>query len=305
MARYVVSLGGNALGNNAEEQKKALVKVAEAITDLIINNNEVAIVHGNGPQVGMINLAFETSKETPNMPFPECGAMSEGYIGYHIQNALYNSLKEKGVNKTVCTVVTQVLVDSNDPLFLNPSKPIGSFYNKEEAEKITKEKGYIMKEDAGRGYRRVVPSPLPVDIVEKESIKALLNNGQVVICAGGGGIPVINKDNKLEGVAAVIDKDYASSKLADLINADYLMILTAVDSVSINFRKPDEKKLENVSIKELEQYLKEGHFAKGSMYPKVEASINFVKSGKNKTAIIASLDNAKEAFKLKAGTIVK
>ncbi len=305
MARYVVSLGGNALGNNAEEQKKALIKVAEAITDLIINNNEVAIVHGNGPQVGMINLAFETSKETPNMPFPECGAMSEGYIGYHIQNALYNSLKEKGVNKTVCTVVTQVLVDPNDPLFLNPSKPIGSFYSKEEAEKIAEEKGYIMKEDAGRGYRRVVPSPLPVDIIEKESIKALLNNGQVVICAGGGGVPVINKDNRLEGVAAVIDKDYASSKLADLINADYLVILTAVDSVSINFRKPDEKKLENVSIKELEQYLKEGHFAKGSMYPKVEASINFVKSGKNKTAIIASLDNAKEAFKLKAGTIIK
>lgn len=305
MARYVVSLGGNALGNNAEEQKKALIKVAEAITDLIINNNEVAIVHGNGPQVGMINLAFETSKETPNMPFPECGAMSEGYIGYHIQNALYNSLKEKGVNKTVCTVVTQVLVDPKDPLFQNPSKPIGSFYSKEEAEKIALEKSYIMKEDAGRGYRRVVPSPLPVDIIEKESIKTLLNNGQIVICAGGGGVPVIKKDNKLEGVAAVIDKDYASSKLADLINADYLVILTAVDNVSINFRKPDEKKLENVSVKELEQYLKEGHFAKGSMYPKVEASINFVKSGKNKTAIIASLDNAKEAFKLKAGTIIK
>ena len=305
MARYVVSLGGNALGNNAEEQKKALIKVAEAITDLIIDNNEVAIVHGNGPQVGMINLAFETSKETPNMPFPECGAMSEGYIGYHIQNALYNSLNNKNISKTVCTVVTQVLVDPQDPLFQNPSKPIGSFYSKEEAEKIALEKGYIMKEDAGRGYRRVVPSPLPVDIIEKESIKTLLNNGQIVICAGGGGVPVIKKDNKLEGVAAVIDKDYASSKLADLINADYLVILTAVDNVSINFRKPDEKKLENVSVKELEQYLKEGHFAKGSMYPKVEASINFVKSGKNKTAIIASLDNAKEAFKLKAGTIIK
>ncbi len=305
MAKYVVSLGGNALGNNSEEQKQALVKVAEAISDLIIANNEVAIVHGNGPQVGMINLAFETSKETPNMPFPECGAMSEGYIGYHIQNALYNCLKQKGINKGVSTIVSQVLVDPNDPLFQNPSKPIGSFYSKEEAEKIAKEKGYIMKEDAGRGYRRVVPSPLPIDIIEKESIKTLLNNGQVVICAGGGGVPVINKDNRLEGVAAVIDKDYASSKLADLINADYLVILTAVDSVSINFRKPDEKKLENVSIKELEQYLKEGHFAKGSMYPKVEASINFVKSGKNKTAIIASLDNAKEAFKLKAGTIIK
>ena len=305
MARYVVSLGGNALGNNSEEQKKALIKVADAIVDLIIENNEVAIVHGNGPQVGMINLAFETSKETPNMPFPECGAMSEGYIGYHIQNALYNALNAKGVNKTVATIVTQVLVDKNDPLFQNPSKPIGSFYSKEEAEKISKEKGYVMKEDAGRGYRRVVASPLPIDIIEKESIKSLMKDGQVVICAGGGGIPVIKDGNKLEGVAAVIDKDYASSKLADLINADYLVILTAVNNASINFNKENEKKLENVSVKEMEQYLNEGHFAKGSMYPKVQACLNFVKSGNHKTAIIASLANAKNAFKEKAGTIIK
>ena len=305
MAKYVVSLGGNALGNNSEEQKQALIKVVEAISDLIISGHEVAIVHGNGPQVGMINLAFETSKETPNMPFPECGAMSEGYIGYHIQNALYNCLKQKGINKTVCTVISQVLVDPNDPLFQNPSKPIGSFYSKEEADRIAKEKGYIMKEDAGRGYRRVVPSPLPIDIIEKESIKTLLNNGQVVICAGGGGIPVIQKDNKLEGVAAVIDKDYASAKLADLIDADYLVILTAVDNVYINYKKEDQKKLTNVNKDELEKYLQEGHFAKGSMYPKVQASLNFVKSGPNKIAVIASLDNAKEAFKLKAGTIIK
>ena len=305
MAKYVVSLGGNALGNNGEEQKKALIKVAEAITDLIIDNNEVAIVHGNGPQVGMINLAFETSKETPNMPFPECGAMSEGYIGYHIQNALYNSLHNKKINKTVTTVITQVLVDLEDPLFLNPSKPIGSFYSKEEAEKITLEKGYVMKEDAGRGYRRVVPSPLPIDIIEKAAIKSLMNDGHVVICAGGGGIPVIKRDNKLEGVAAVIDKDYASSKLADLIDADYLVILTAVDNVCVNFKKDNEKKLENISVNELEKYLLEGHFAKGSMYPKVQACLNFVKSGKNKIAIIASLDNAKEAFKEKAGTIIR
>ena len=305
MARYVVSLGGNALGNNAEEQKKALVDVADAISELIKDNHEVAIVHGNGPQVGMINLAFETSKETPNMPFPECGAMSEGYIGYHIQNALYNSFKEKGINKTVSTIVTQVLVNQNDPLFLNPSKPIGSFYSKEEAEKIAQEKGYVMKEDAGRGYRRVVPSPLPIDIIEKDAIKALMKDGQIVICVGGGGIPVISKGNKLEGVAAVIDKDYASSKLAELINADYLVILTAVDNVYINFRKENEKKLENVSTKEMEHYVEENHFAKGSMFPKVQASINFVKSDTNKVAVIASLDNAKEAFKLKAGTIIK
>lgn len=304
MAKYVVSLGGNALGNNPQEQKQALIKVAEAITDLIMDGNEVAIVHGNGPQVGMINLAFETSKETPNMPFPECGAMSEGYIGYHIQNALYNSFKENNINKSVVTLITQVLVDPKDPLFLHPSKPIGSFYTKEQAEQINKEKGYIMKEDAGRGYRRVVPSPLPIDIIEKESIKSLLDNGQVVICAGGGGIPVIKQDNKLEGVAAVIDKDYASAKLAELINADYLVILTAVDNVCLNYGKENEVILKDVKRDDLAKYLEEGHFAKGSMYPKVQAVLNFLKN-KNKVAVIASLDNAKDAFKLKAGTIVR
>ena len=304
MAKYVVSLGGNALGNNPEEQKQALIKVADAISDLVKDGHEVAIVHGNGPQVGMINLAFETSKETPNMPFPECGAMSEGYIGYHIQNALYNAFKEKGINKTVSTVITQVLVDPQDPLFQNPSKPIGSFCSKEEAALIGKEKGYIMKEDAGRGYRRVVPSPLPIDIIEKETIKTLLDNGQVVICAGGGGIPVIQKENRLEGVAAVIDKDYASAKLAELINAAYLVILTAVDYVSINYKKEDEMILTNVNQEMMERYLEQGHFAKGSMYPKVQAVLNFLKSS-NGTAVIASLKNAKEAFKLKVGTIIK
>ena len=304
MAKYVVSLGGNALGNNPSEQKQALIKVAEAITGLIMDDNEVAIVHGNGPQVGMINLAFETSKETPNMPFPECGAMSEGYIGYHIQNALYNSFKQNNINKSVVTLITQVQVDPCDPLFLYPSKPIGSFYTKEQAEQINKEKGYIMKEDAGRGYRRVVPSPLPIDIIEKESIKVLLDNGQVVICAGGGGIPVIKQDNKLEGVAAVIDKDYASAKLASLIDADYLVILTAVNNVCLNYKQENEVVLKDVKKGDLAKYLEEGHFAKGSMYPKVQAVLNFLKDN-NKVAVIASLDNAKDAFKLKAGTIIK
>lgn len=304
MAKYVVSLGGNALGNNPSEQKQALIKVAEAITGLIMDDNEVAIVHGNGPQVGMINLAFETSKETPNMPFPECGAMSEGYIGYHIQNALYNSFKQNNINKSVVTLITQVQVDPCDPLFLHPSKPIGSFYTKEQAEQLNKEKGYIMKEDAGRGYRRVVPSPLPIDIIEKESIKTLLDNGQVVVCAGGGGIPVIKKDNKLEGVAAVIDKDYASAKLAELIDADYLVILTAVNNVCLNYKQENEVVLKDVKKGDLAKYLEEGHFAKGSMYPKVQAVLNFLKDN-NKTAVIASLDNAKDAFKLKAGTIIK
>ena len=303
MAKYVVSLGGNALGNNPSEQKQALIKVADAISDLVKDGHEVAIVHGNGPQVGMINLAFETSKETPNMPFPECGAMSEGYIGYHIQNALYNCFKEKSINKTVSTVITQVLVDENDPLLQSPSKPIGSFYTKEEAEKIAKDKGYVMKEDAGRGYRRVVPSPLPIDIIEKESIETLLNNGQVVICAGGGGIPVIQKDGKLEGIAAVIDKDYASSKLAELIDADYLVILTAVDYACLNYNTESEVVITDIDKETLNKYLDDGHFSKGSMYPKVQAAINFV--DKKKVAVIASLNNAKEAFKLKSGTIIR
>ncbi len=305
MAKYVVSLGGNALGNNAQEQKQALIKVAEAISDLIIANHQVAIVHGNGPQVGMINLAFETSKETPNMPFPECGAMSEGYIGFHIQNALYNCLRSRNVSKTVTTIVTQVLVDPKDPNFLTPTKPIGAFYSKDEAATIALEKGYTMKEDAGRGYRRVVASPLPIDIVESESIKVLLENGQIVICAGGGGIPVIDKNGRLEGIDAVIDKDYASSKLAELINADYLVILTAVDNVLINYKKDNEKKLTHISKEDLHTYLLQGHFAKGSMFPKVQAVINFLNANPGKTAIIASLDNAVEAFKEKAGTIVK
>ena len=304
MSRYVISLGGNALGNNAEEQKELLKKVAIPIVELIKNWHEVIIVHGNGPQVGMINLAF-SNDNVPNMPFPECGAMSEGYIGYHIQNAIDNRLQELGIHRPVTTVITQVEVDPKDPRFDNPTKPIGNFYSEAESKEISAKTGYIFKEDAGRGYRRVVPSPLPIDIIEKNAIKALMNDGQVVICAGGGGIPVIKKDNKLEGVAAVIDKDYASSKLADLLDADYLVILTAVDNAHINHNKENEKKLGKVSIEEMEQYLEEGHFAKGSMYPKVQACLNFVKSGKDKTAIIASLENAKEAFKEKAGTIIK
>lgn len=304
MARYVVSLGGNALGNNPSEQMQALNKVAEAISSLIIDNNEVAIVHGNGPQVGMINLAFESSKETPNMPFPECGAMSEGYIGYHIQNAIYNCLKQKNINRTISTVVTQVLVDQNDPSFQNPSKPIGSFYSKEEAEIISQEKGYIMKEDAGRGYRRVVPSPLPIDIIEKDAIKTLFDKGQIVICAGGGGIPVVNNGNKLEGVAAVIDKDYASMKVAEIIDADYLVILTAVSNVYINYKTENQFKLTNIDKKTLEQYMNDGQFPKGSMYPKVKAVLDFLK-GNNKTAVIASLDDAVKAFKFESGTIVR
>lgn len=303
--RYVVSLGGNALGNNAEEQRLLVSNVAKYIVKLMKDGHEVVIVHGNGPQVGMINNAFTEAKGVPDMPFPECGAMSQGYIGYHLQNALQNELRAQGVKRNVATVVSQVLVDKNDPLFLNPTKPVGSFMSKEEAEKVAKEKGYTIKEDAGRGYRRVVPSPLPIDIEEKEIITTLVKNGDVVICAGGGGIPVIKEGNKLEGVAAVIDKDYASALVAELVSADYLVILTAIDNVCINFKQPDEKKLGKVSVDEIKEYLKGDYFAKGSMYPKVNACVKFLTRCPGKTAIIAALENAALAFEEKSGTIIR
>ena len=305
MSRYVVSLGGNALGKNAEEQKELLKGVAKPIVELIKSGEEVIIVHGNGPQVGMINLAFVDAKSVPDMPFPECGAMSQGYIGFHIQNAIYNELKEQKLSRNVVTLVTQVLVDKNDPLFKSPSKPVGAFYSEEEAKKIAAENGYTMKEDAGRGWRRVVASPLPIDVIEKESISSLVKKGDIVICAGGGGIPVIEENGKLNGIAAVIDKDYASAKVAALVDADYLVILTAVDNVYINFNKPDQKKLENISKAEMEDYLKTDYFAKGSMFPKVNACIKFLNEKPGKTAIISSLEKANLAVELKAGTIIK
>ena len=303
--RYVVSLGGNALGNNAEEQKLLVSNVAKYIVKLMKDGHEVVIVHGNGPQVGMINNAFNEAKSVPDMPFPECGAMSQGYIGFHLQNALQNELKAQGVKRNVATVVTQVVVDKNDPLFQNPSKPVGTFYSKEEAEVVAKEKGWTMKEDAGRGYRRVVPSPLPIDIEEKEVISTLVKSGNVIICAGGGGIPVVKEDNKLVGVAAVIDKDYASALVAELVDADYLVILTAIDNVCINYKQPNEKKLTNVSLNEIKEYLKGDYFAKGSMYPKVNACVKFLTNCPNKTAIIAALENAEKAFEEKSGTIIR
>ena len=306
MSRYVVSLGGNALGNNAEEQKELLKSAAKPIVELIKDGHEVIIVHGNGPQVGMINLAFSDAKSVPDMPFPECGAMSQGYIGFHIQNAIDNELKAQNIKRNVVTIVTQVLVDKDDPLFKSPSKPVGSFYTEAEANEIANKMGYTMKEDAGRGWRRVVPSPLPIDIIEKESISELVGNGHVVICAGGGGIPIIrHEDGKLEGVAAVIDKDYASAKVAELVNADYLVILTAVNNAYIDFNKPTEKKLENITVKEVQKYMDEGHFAKGSMYPKINACVMFLTKKPGKTAIISSLAAAKEAFLEKTGTIIK
>ncbi len=304
MRRFVISLGGNALGNTPEEQKALLEQVVVPIADLIAAGHEVVLVHGNGPQVGMINLAFADSSNTPEMPFPECGAMSQGYIGYHLQNALDNRLRAIEAHKTVATIVTQVVVDAKDPRFSAPSKPIGAFYDHETSLRLQAEKGYVMKEDSGRGYRRVVPSPLPVDVVEKAVINAALKAGHIVICAGGGGIPVIKRNQRYSGVAAVIDKDFASAKIAELVDADTLVILTAVEHVCIHFNTPNEQVLREVDSETMHAYLDAGHFGQGSMAPKVEACLSFI-SKANRTAVISSLDQAAAAFALKTGTQFK
>ena len=308
--KIVVALGGNALGNTPEEQIQAVRHTAKPIVDLIADGHEVIIAHGNGPQVGMINLAMDvaskSSAATPEMPFPECGAMSQGYIGYHLQNAIREELLERDMQIPVATVVTQVIVDKNDSAFENPTKPVGAFYSKEEAEKLMTEKGFVMKEDAGRGYRRVVASPLPIDVAEKETIKTLVDNNQVVIAVGGGGIPVYAEGNKLIGIPAVIDKDFASAKLAEILDADYLIILTAVEQVAINFGKENEQWLSTLTINEAEKYIEEGHFAPGSMLPKVKAAISFAESKEGRKALVTSLEKASAGIAGQTGTrIVK
>ncbi len=306
--KIVVALGGNALGKTPQEQLQLVKNTAKPIVDLIENGHEVILAHGNGPQVGMINLAMSTSAGTdagtPEMPFPECGAMSQGYIGYHLQNAIREELLNRGNQTPVATVVTQVVVDKNDPAFQNPTKPIGAFYSEAEAKSIAAAKGYDMKEDAGRGWRRVVPSPKPIDVAEKETVKALVEKGHVVITVGGGGIPVVTEGNALIGVPAVIDKDFASSKLAEILDADYLIILTAVEKVAINFGKPDEQWLSQLSISEAKQYIAEGHFAPGSMLPKVEAAMAFAQSKAGRKSLITSLEKAQEGIDGKTGTLI-
>ena len=307
--KIVIALGGNALGNNAKEQLELVKNTASSIVKLVKDGNDVIVAHGNGPQVGMINLAMEYSSNnggnTPAMPFPECGAMSQGYIGYHLQQSIQKELKDNGLNKPCATVVTQVIVDENDDAFKNPTKPIGSFYSEEEAKKIMEETGYTFVEDAGRGYRRVIASPKPVDIVELDVVEQLVDNGTVVITVGGGGIPVIKKGNGLEGVPAVIDKDRSSAKLASLLKADVLLILTAVEKVSINFNKPDQLDLSELTLNDANKYIAEGQFAKGSMLPKVEACMDFINGNPEGTAIITSLDKALDAIHGDTGTIIK
>lgn len=307
--RIVIALGGNALGKTPEEQLALVSGTASTIVDLVEEGYDVVIGHGNGPQVGMVNLAFEYAAAggggTPPMPFPECGAMTQGYIGYHLQQAVARELQRRGIDKPCATVVTQVVVDGADAAFQHPTKPVGMFYSKEDAERIMRETGYTFVEDAGRGYRRVVPSPLPVKIVELPVVERLVEAGVVVITVGGGGIPVVTSaSGGYSGVAAVIDKDRASARLALDLGADMLVILTAVEKVSVNYRQPDQRDLDRLTAAEAREYISQGHFAPGSMLPKVESCLAFVEHSDGGVALITSLDKAREALRGQTGTMI-
>ncbi|WP_347501170.1 carbamate kinase [Clostridium sp. chh4-2] len=308
--RIVIALGGNALGNTLPEQMTAVKITAKAIVDLIEEGCEVVVVHGNGPQVGMINNAMAAlSREDPNQPntpLSVCVAMSQAYIGYDLQNALREELLNRDIdNIPVTTMITQMRVDLDDPAFQNPSKPIGHFMTEEQARIAEEKYGYIMKEDSGRGWRRVVASPKPAQIIELGAIRSLVDEGQLVIACGGGGIPVTLKGNHLKGASAVIDKDFASCLLAEELDADYLIILTAVEKVAINFGKPDEKWLDSITPDEAKQYMEEGHFAPGSMLPKVQAAVKFAESKPGRKALITLLEKAKDGIQGKTGTKIQ
>ena len=311
MNKIVIALGGNALQEagkpaTAQAQLEVVERTSVYIADILEKGYQIVLAHGNGPQVGRLVIQNEYAEPvTPAMPFDVCGAMSQGMIGYHIQQGLSKVLRSRGNSTPVATVVTQVVVDSHDPKFQNPSKPIGPFYTEEEAAAIAAQKGYVMKEDAGRGWRRVVASPMPVEIVELDAVRCLVDNGFIVVTVGGGGIPVVrNAQGNLKGVAAVIDKDLASERLAEDLDVDALVILTAVEKVSINFKKPDQKDLDTLSVAEAKRYIAEGHFAPGSMLPRIEAAVKFVESKPGRRAIITSLDQAALALEGKAGTTI-
>ena len=308
--RIVIALGGNALGNNLPEQMTAVRQTAKAIADLIQEGHEVILSHGNGPQVGMIQKAMqELTRSDPEKyipcPLSVCVAMSQGYIGYDLQNALREELLDRDIQKGVATVLTQVEVDRSDPAFQNPTKPIGAFMTKEEADRMVAERGYTVMEDAGRGYRRVVASPKPKSIVEIQSIRDMAAAGLVVVACGGGGIPVYaTQGHHLKGAPAVIDKDFASCVLAQQVQADTLIILTAVEKVAINFGKPDQKWLDTLTPEEAEVYMGQGHFAPGSMLPKVEACIEYVEAFPKGKALITSLECAAAGLEGKTGTVI-
>ena len=310
MARIVIALGGNALGKNAEEQQQKIDEACPALVGLISQGHEIIVTHGNGPQVGMINLAFDlasaANENIAPMELQECTAMSQGYIGYHLQKGIEKELRRQKMPWQVATIVTQVTVDPGDPAFQNPTKPIGAFYSEEQAQTLRAENpDWTIAEDGGRGYRRMVPSPKPVEIVERKSILNLLDNEYIVIACGGGGIPVIRDEaGNLRGVAAVIDKDFAAARLAEAVGADYLFILTAVERVCIHFGTPEQRELTAMTSAEAERHAAEGQFAAGSMLPKVEAAVQFVKSGWGKRAVIASLENAPLAMRGERGTLI-
>ena len=308
MAKIVVALGGNALGKSPEEQLQLVKHTAASLVGLVAAGHKVVISHGNGPQVGAINLGMNFAAEngkTAAFPFPECGAMSQGYIGYHLQQSLQNELHRQNIQKDVATVVTQIEVDPSDAAFEDPTKPVGDFYSKEDAAKIQAEKGYTFKEDAGRGYRQVVPSPLPKRIIELNSINNLIESGSLVIAGGSGGVPVVQTTQGLKGVPAVIDKDRSSALLAANLDADQLIILTAVDDVYVNYGQPDQKALRELSVQDAQKYIDQGQFAPGSMLPKIEACLDFAKSGAQRTALITSLDHLDDALAGKVGTLIK
>lgn len=297
--KLVIALGGNALGSTPKEQLALVEQTARAIVDLSNQGHQILIGHGNGPQVGMVTLAFD-HPNVPDMPFAECGAMSQGYIGYHLQQSIRNRLLQANKKQEVVTVVTQVEVDKNDKAFACPTKPIGSFYSQEQANRISQEKRFAFVEDSGRGYRRVVPSPQPINIIEKKSIETLSASGAIVITVGGGGIPVVKTESGYRGIDAVIDKDFASSLLARQLGADMLIILTSVAHVSLRYGQPDQKELTELCAAQAGEYIKSGEFAKGSMLPKVQACVAFAKTGK--TAVITSLDQAHQALLGNIGT---
>lgn len=309
--RIVIALGGNALGKNLPEQMEAVQHTARAIVDLIEQGNEVIVVHGNGPQVGMIaNAMTELTRSDPQKyipcPLSVCGAMSQGYIGYDLQNALREEMERRGITRGVATVLTQVEVDPADPAFENPTKPIGSFMTEDEAERLKRDRGYDFVEDSGRGYRRVVASPKPRRIVELDTISSLVAADHVVIACGGGGIPVLPTGNHhLKGAAAVIDKDFAAELLAESLDADYLVILTAVEKVAVNFGKPDQQWLDELTPETAGKYVDEGQFAPGSMLPKVQAAVKFAESKPGRSALITLLDRAADGIAGKTGTIVR
>ena len=309
--RIVIALGGNALGNNLPEQMVAVKQTSRAIADLIQAGNQVVIAHGNGPQVGMIQKAMaELTRTDPEKyipcPLSVCVAMSQGYIGYDLQNGLREELLDRGIQKGVSTVLTQVEVDPADPAFQHPTKPIGAFMSKEEADRLVAERGYDVIEDAGRGYRRVVASPKPVSIVEIESIRDMVDAGLVVVACGGGGIPVFQTEgHHLKGAAAVIDKDFASCTLAQQLDADMLIILTAVEKVAVNFGKPDQKWLDALTPEQARAYMDKGQFAPGSMLPKVQAAVAFAESKPGRSALITLLEKAKDGIEGKTGTVIR